>query len=208
MNQNLLRWLACFSVALSACTSIQRAPEAAADLETAYDERVGVIAAWVQWGFRGRLSMNDGADGGSGQLHWRTAGEHSQLDFRGALGKGAWRLTLAPGSAQLTRSDGSQLTDPSVEALLSSEWGWEVPVEELVYWVRGLRAPGPAEVIDFDSAGKITRLSQSGWEIEFERYRDVSGLQLPGKIEAVRGQLKIKLVPASWTVPVAGKDRA
>lgn len=208
MRQSLLRWLACFSVTLSACTSVPRAPDSAVELQAAYDERVRGIATWVQWGFRGRLSMNDGEDGGSGRLHWQTEGKSSQLDFRGTLGKGAWRLSLAPGSAELTRSDGSQLTGDSVQALLRSEWGWEVPVEDLVYWVRGLRAPGPVEGIDFDDAGRITRLSQSGWDIEFERYRDVSGRQLPGKIKAVSGQLTIKLVPARWTVPLTGEGHA
>jgi outer membrane lipoprotein LolB len=195
-------------LALSACTGTPPRPQSESALEAAYARRAVDISAWSSWGFDGRLSMDDGEDGGSGSLRWRTDGPDSRLDFRGALGRGAWRLSIAPGRAVLEKADGSRTEARSVDDLIRLETGWEVPVDALAYWARGLRAPGEVAKIEFDQDGRIVRLEQSGWSIRFERYRDAVGTELPGKIEAVRGQLRLKLVPARWAVPVSDASHA
>jgi outer membrane lipoprotein LolB len=197
--------LGLLTLLVSACATVPPVTGIKAEREAAYERRATRIAAWTQWGFQGRLSLDDGQDGGSGRLDWQTEGERSQLDFRGTLGRGAWRLSMQPGQASLQRADGSRAEASSVEQLVLSEVGWYVPVEALGWWVRGLRAPGPSQQIEFDAAGRIVRLAQAGWTIEFERYRAVAGTELPGRIEAVRGELRLKLVAARWTAP-AGPD--
>jgi outer membrane lipoprotein LolB len=198
--------LALLALLVSACATVPPAPGALAQQEAAYDSRAAGITAWTRWGFHGRLSMDDGVDGGSGRLDWRADGDSSRLDFRGTLGRGAWRLTIRPKGALLQRSDGSRVAAPSVEELVLAEVGWRVPVDALAWWVRGLRAPGEADRVEFDESGRIVRLLQAGWTIEFDRYRAVAGTELPGRIEAVSGDLRLKLVPAQWSTPVTADD--
>lgn len=198
--------LALLALLLSACASAPRAPDARAERQAAYELRAETISAWTRWGFEGRLSLDDGVDGGSGRLDWRADGESSRLDFRGTLGRGAWRLTIQPGGALLQRADGSQVEAASVEELVQAEVGWRVPVDALSWWVRGLVAPGDTEQVEYDESGRIVQLTQAGWTIEFERYREVAGADLPGRVEAVRGDLRIKLVTARWSAPVTASE--
>ena len=65
--------------------------------------------------------------------------------------------------------------------------GWSIPVENLSWWVRGIQAPGQADQRTLGEGGSLSFLSQSGWDIEFGRYRDVQGFSLPLKLTARQG---------------------
>jgi outer membrane lipoprotein LolB len=189
---------------LTACRSLAPPPESMANARTIYEQKAAAIAAWDQWAFLGRLSLDDGQDGGSGQLHWQVRKESSQMDFRGSLGRGAWRLRILPDRAILEKADGSLNEARDVDQLIQREIGWQVPVDALAFWVRGLEAPGDSGNMKLDPSGRITSLQQLGWNIEFDRYRTVGAVELPGRIEAVQGTFRVKLVAGRWTGPETG----
>jgi outer membrane lipoprotein LolB len=188
---------------LGACGTLPPADGTRELANGAYQERAAALTAWVRWDFIGQLSVDDGSDGGTGRLHWRVREQDSRLDFRGSLGRGAWRMTIQPGSAVLEKADGSRSEARSVEELIQREVGWRIPVESLRHWVLGLRAPGHSRAMEVDDQGRITRLEQQGWSIDFDRYRRWEGVELPGRIEAVRGELRVKLVAGRWSRPQA-----
>lgn len=151
-----------------------------------------------QWSLAGKLSVDDGEDGGSGRLQWKVADPVSDLSFRGALGKGAWQLHIEPGLAELRKSDGSVLFAESVGQLIESELGWSVPVNALRWWVLGVNAPGPTDALELDGEGRAALLRQFGWQVSFSRYSPVAGIELPGRVDALRDDRRVKLAIASW----------
>jgi outer membrane lipoprotein LolB len=170
-----------------------------------YLDHAARLAAFEQWGLVGRLSLDDGAQGGSGKLRWNVWPAGSDLDFHGAMGRGAWQLQVRDNSATLKASDGSVQTAPGVDTLVQAQLGWPVPVDDLERWVRGLQAPGVVEAAEFDSNGLLLSLRQSGWEVEFKRYRDVDGTSLPIRLEAQQGSYRVKLAIGGWRLgPDAG----
>ncbi len=76
--------------------------------------------------------------------------------------------------------------------MLYQRLGWEVPFNELVYWARGLPNPGAVN-LETDHLGRLTRLQQGIWAVEYLDYRDIEGLQLPSKlnITALPGKLEV-----------------
>jgi outer membrane lipoprotein LolB len=83
---------------------------------------------------------------------------------------------------------------------------WEIPVESLSWWVRGLATPGRFRERVIDGDGNISKLLQDGWTIEYDRYRVFEGLNLPVKLTARQGKWKVKLAIRSWDLneaPVA-----
>ena len=188
-----------FVLLAAGCRSVPLAGPAERAAQDAYRARANELSSWTAWELRGRLSSDDGQEGGSGRLAWRTGDRFSRLDFRGALGQGAWRLQISDGGAVLERADGSHAEASSVEVLIREELGWQVPVHALRHWVLGLQAPGPVTRVDLDEQGRVTHLEQDGWSIELGRYRLAEGVEVPGRIEAARGELRIKLIAASWT---------
>ena len=76
--------------------------------------------------------------------------------------------------------------------------GWPLPVDALAWWVRGLQAPGKADAVALDADGRLQSLEQFGWQIEFDRYRTSNGEALPARLEARRGDYRVKLVTGRW----------
>ena len=189
-------WLALFLL-LNGCTAVT-VMEPGAPGQRAYQERAVQLGAIDQWGLAGKLSLDDGDDGGSGRLSWDTSPVGYDLDFRGAMGRGAWQLQVREHNATLRNADGSVQTAPDVTVLMQERIGWSVPVEALVWWVRGLEAPGPSGLGRLDSEGRLLSLQQLGWRVEFTRYRSIDGVALPVRLEAQRDNYRVKLAVGRW----------
>lgn len=197
----MIRWapLLLAATLLGACAA--PAPmTSTGEREAAYAERSEQLASWERWGLTGRLGVDGGEEGGSGRLDWNDSGEASSLQFRGALGQGAWRLDISPGITRLERSDGSIAEAADVDRLVWEETGWTLPVTALEWWVRGLAAPDrqAPERMELNPDGTIALLEQAGWRITFERYMDWADQSLPSRLEAVRDQLTVKLAVSRW----------
>lgn len=164
----------------------------------AWADRSARLGDLENWGFTSRLSIDDGADGGSGRLDWRTRPSSSSLQFRGALGQGAWRLAMDPDGATLSLADGSVYQGASVNELVQRETNWRIPVDALSWWVRGL-AFGDPELLELDPEGRPLLLREAGWTIEYERFDDFNGLHLPIRLQAFDGQVRVKLAISRWS---------
>lgn len=183
---------------LPACSTVQTTDSGDPVILEQYETRVEAVSKLDTWALRGRLAVSDENDGGSGTLHWQQNPGGSRMDFHGAMGRGAWRLVAEPGQAELELADGKRYTAETVGELIRGQLGWEIPVENLSWWVRGLEAPGPADQRTLAKDGTLSLLSQSGWDIEFGRYRDVQGLSLPLKLTARQGDKLVKLAIRDW----------
>lgn len=118
----------------------------------------------------GKISLDDGDQGGSGTLQWDVRPGSSELDFHGALGRGAWHLQIGPEMVLLKMADGTEQLAAGVNELIQDHVGWPIPLEALQWWVRGLSAPGAVESESLGSDGLLIDLKQFGWRVDFDRY--------------------------------------
>lgn len=191
-------WLVASTLLLAACAA-PGTRSGATPPEQAYEARSSTLENWDTWGFTGRLGMDDGQDGGSGRLDWSSEGESSRLQFRGALGQGAWQLDTDPGRARLELSDGSVRQAPDVELLVLQEIGWVLPVAALSWWVRGMAWPGnDKHELQLNEDGTPAALEQLGWQVSYDRYVDYAGERLPSRLLARQGDRQVKLAVSRW----------
>lgn len=196
----------------SACSTTVVRDMDQGEREQRYLERQAMVAGIENWSLDGRLAVSDGKDGGSGKLRWRQFAAETEMDFHGALGRGAWRLQANLNGAVLELADGRVFRQATVNDLARSQLGWEIPVDALSWWVRGLAAPvdGRASLssetlrIVPDEEGMPELLQQHGWTVEYDRYRLVGGVTLPVKLTARRGSHSVKLVVREWELSVNG----
>lgn len=177
-----------------------------AEKETRYKTRVADIQTFNHWTLDGKLAISDGKDGGSGRLQWSVEPGLSELDFRGTFGRGAWQLDIRPDQAVLNFASGETWRAPDVSSLVRDHVGWEVPVDALSWWVRGLAAPGPVDVRLLDDDGRMLSLSQGGWEVEYKKYKEFSGAAMPVRLDARRGEHHVKFIMREWTFPVQSEN--
>lgn len=155
-----------------------------------------VLRAEPDWGFEGRLAVRAGGEGGSGRLEWRQRGERYEIRLSAPVTGKGWQLLGEPGQARLEGLDEGALVGEDARLLLAQATGWDIPVADLAWWVRGGRAPGPAE-LEFGPDGRPARLLQQGWTVE---YREWAG-ERPRRVFASRGDASVRLVVDAWSQP-------
>ena len=186
---------------LPACSTL---PSQDADREQQlrlYELKSQELKARNNWNLSGKLAVSNGQDGGSGKFNWRQSPDSTQMDFHGALGRGAWRLEADGDDVRIDLADGSVYTAHTIDQLVREQLGWKIPVDSLSWWVRGMAAPGSSEKRLLDDRGNLVQLAQHGWVVEFGKYRTVGGFDLPLKLTAKQADRKVKLVVRHWGLP-------
>jgi outer membrane lipoprotein LolB len=185
-------------ILLPACSSMQQLDVDETGRAQLYETRSDQLAGFGGWNVAGRLAVSNSEDGGSGNFRWKQNTGWSQMDFHGALGRGAWRLVSGEEGAELELADGTIHRADSIEELVRVQLGWKIPVDSLSWWVRGLAAPGDYLERVIDEDGHLSELLQGGWTIEFGRYRAVEGISLPVKLTARQADWKVKMAIRDW----------
>lgn len=190
---------------LQACTTIrlEPLPEGMTDQPPAgWSDRTRELTRFDQWELSGKLAVRQPSDSGTALInHWIQDGEAYDLALSSSfLGMGSTSLKGVPGFIELTLSNGDTYRSNNPEELVEAATGWQLPIENLVWWIRGLPAPGGDFRLLFDEQDQLTILRQSGWEIRYDRWQDfLNGYpELPARITAMKGEKRVRMVIGQW----------
>ncbi len=202
------RVFGCAAVALvllaaAGCRSSGPIADSVAGLR-AQEAREALLAEPAEWRLSGRVAVSGGGDGGNGRLQWRHQPDHDRVEIQAPVTRQSWRLDVRPGQARLDGLDGGPRLGSDAVELLEREVGWLLPLRQLGHWVRGVRAPGVAE-IEFAADGLPYRLDQDGWTIEYRDWQRELQPPLPRKVFAQRGERRIRLLIDDWQVDGTGQ---
>lgn len=185
--------LAAAALLLAACAPQPARPPVDAAANAALARRLD------HWQLSGKIAVRQDDHGHSGFLTWRQDGERYRIRVAGPLGTGGFTVDGGPGAVTLITAD-RQVTAASPEQLLDKALGWHIPVSPLIYWVRGLPAPGGLESIQYDK-GLPATLSQNGWQVAFASFTTVDAVVLPSRLVLARGDVRIIVVIKQWQLP-------
>lgn len=154
------------------------------------------LQALVQWQFRGKVAFRTLETAESASLHWTQQERQSQLQFSGPMGFN--QLTLLLTEEHLTLFRDGQWQTLSGEEQLEQIVGWDLPVEFLAWWVRGLPAPKqPVSDMQLQD-GRLSQLQQAGWTLSYDSYRQVGNWVLPAKIRFEQDGVSGKILLKEW----------
>jgi len=183
---------------LAGCAPTQPRPEAAAN-ETAQLGREARLAQQPDWGFRGRVALSQGDNGGNAGIRWRQRGDDFDIELSAPVTRQSWRLRSHGTQVSLEGLEGGTRTGTDAEALLLEATGWRIPVAAMSAWARGMRAPGEAE-LGSDPQGLPANLLQQGWTIEYRGWFPQDP-PLPQKVFARQDSASVRLVVEAWDPP-------
>jgi outer membrane lipoprotein LolB len=200
----------CGCLVLAGCVSVpERTPaavlsgparEAALAAQSAREE---VLAATPAWSLEGRVAIARGTEGGNGRIDWQQQGDRFVVSLSAPVTRQSWRLIGDHARARLEGVEGGPREGVDASQLLLEATRLEVPVAALASWVRGARADsarfGPAEA-GFDADGRLVRLEQAGWTIDYMDWAPAEGARpvLPQRLAAERGDARVRLVVDAW----------
>lgn len=183
---------------LSACAPQRLRPDSAG-LDT-QARREALLTPMSTWELVGRLGVSDGRDSGSGSLNWLQQGEAYRFELHAPVTGKTWLLTGDADHATLQGLRDTAVDGDDAASLLQRELGWRVPVAELAWWARGMRAPGKAE-LSLRPDGLPARIVQAGWQVDFLDYDETRQPPLPRKLFAESGNYKVRLAIQRWQKP-------
>lgn len=181
---------------LSACAELPAPPET-----SVFPARMVSAEAIGAFRLTGRIAVKHDGQGFSGTLRWEHDARRDEVLLQSPLGQGVARIVRDAAGVALTDADGRVYRAATVEALTREVLGWQLPLDGLEHWVLGRAAPESAARRIVGDDGRLARLIQDGWQVDFERYQPVQGAVLPGRLEAAYGNdMAVRLVIDRWVL--------
>ena len=190
---------------ITGCTTIQLEPlpEGMTEQPPAeWASRSDELTRFNHWLLSGKLAVKQPSDSGTAVINrWQQRNESYELALSSSfLGMGSTQLKGVPGYIQLTMPNGDHYQSSEPEKLIQAATGWQLPIDNLTWWIKGLPAPDGDFRLLFDEQNKLAILEQDGWEIRYDRWQPfVETLpELPARITALKGDKRVRVVISRW----------
>lgn len=181
---------------LAGCAGAQRMD---APVNEDWQRRYAVLESMEDWDFTGRIAVRDDREAHNSRIRWRQRGENFVINLWGALNIGATEITGNPQQVRLHQERQEPLVTETPEELIREQLGYELPVDNLRYWIKGIPAPGERATPTFNEHNQLTTLHQSGWQINYLGYTNYSLETLPTQIRMEKYPLRLEFI-MRWTV--------
>jgi outer membrane lipoprotein LolB len=183
---------ALFAALLCACAAVPRGPEI-----FPVDP-----AALTSFELNGRIHLKVQKEAFPGRVRWQHAPAMDELWFYSPVGNAVAHLRQDGDGAWLMTAEGREHRAADLERLTFEVLGWDLPLQALPYWVRGIPWPqAGAPDAQRDGQGRLKRLEQGGWQVTYLAW-GASGL--PVKLDLLGQRLRLRLVVDRWSAHAAG----
>ncbi len=183
---------------LAACAGQQPRPPTAAS----WEEHSARLQALTHWTAEGKLALRSPEQSESASIRWQQEGDISRLFLNGPLGVGATSLYSDGRSLVIRQGEEVSTWALNDTAALERRTGWDLPLQALPYWIKGVPAPG----LDIQDAQQgpdpalLLVLQQDGWEIHYEDYANYGRLTLPTMLYLKHQDTTVRLIIRNWQV--------
>ena len=86
----------------------------------------------------------------------------------------------------------------AVLAQLQERLGFELPIDQLRFWLLGVPDPGAAFELKRNDQDRASQLTQDDWTIDYDRYMPVNGDLLPAHLVLRRAGVRVRIVVDRW----------
>ncbi len=148
------------------------------------------------WSFSGKIGITTPKESVAGFIQWQQQDETFDIYVTGPMGQGSTRIQGTPDKATLTQ--GGKIhegVDP--QQMIYEQLGWFFPLKNLPFWLQGKEAPFSLAKTETKD-GKLTKIEQDLWNVEFQRYHAYYGL--PERIKIRQGKWKFLIVVKNWSI--------
>lgn len=165
-----------------------------------WEDRQTQLHNLKNWEFNGRIAVQIEQQNWFANLFWQQQNAHYRIKVSGPMGQGAAHLEGDEQGVKLIKSDKTEHHALNAEELLANHLGWQIPINGLLYWIKGLPNLSDITLNQLDSAGHLIKLSQDNWNINFENYVKVNSLELPKRLILERPAIIVKIIIEQWRI--------
>lgn len=159
------------------------------------------------WSLRGRLNIRSNSSSDTVNINWQQKNSAYEINLSGTLGLGAVQISGNESGVTIEKAGQETIFAGSLKEVSGDILGYSFPADALLYWIRGLPAPGSAPEITLNAEGLMATLSQPDstgrrWELQYDRYQDNNGSILPGRIRLEQTPYRLTFIINDWDIPV------
>lgn len=189
-----------FILALTGCASVApENPAPAGEHKMSWSQREAQLNKVRSWHAEGSIGARSAQKGWNAYYSWQEQSKNYSIQLFGPLGVNRMELTGNNQNVTLQTTT-KTYTANSPEQLVKQQLGWHLPVTNLRYWIRGLPIPGLNFSRTLDTNNHLASLEQDGWNLQYERYVSINGIDLPHKIVLRNPRWQVRLVITQWQI--------
>lgn len=184
------------AILLSACSAI--APPAAQNSDWARQR--DQLQNLDSWELRGRVNVRYDNESHTPRINWLQQNVEYHISLWGTFNAGNTQIVGRPGYVTL-ENDGETLTANSPEELILQQLGYELPISQLNYWIKGLPSPDSEPQLRFNELNQLTTIIQADWTISLSDMRQYGPISLPRRVELTRprNDIRLRFIGLNWT---------
>lgn len=150
------------------------------------------------WQAQGAFSIQSAQQVGMGHMDLRVSPKSWQAHISSSLNIAQLTMGSAAVGIWYTDPNGKIAYAPSVQSLMMAQFGFALPFKTLLYWLKGLPAPGRS-VTTYNRYGQLLGLRQFGWVMHYSQYGLYHAIALPGVITVHGHAENVKIVIKKWS---------
>ncbi|AWM81383.1 outer membrane lipoprotein LolB [Gammaproteobacteria bacterium ESL0073] len=176
--------------------------------EQNWQQHQAKISTLDTWQVDGKVGIKAGKESGSATLAWLQQFNYYDIRLSGPMGRGATRIVGQKGNVSIEIAGQGKYSATTPEQLLQEQLGWNIPISNLVWWIKGLPAPETPYTYKLNAENQLQELKQDDWTIQYQKYQDNNGYWLPERIIAEGQDIRVTIVLKQWTLRKMGKEIA
>lgn len=184
---------------LTACSSTKVATDQ--QLFQNKTQRAEQLSRLNDWTIKGKIAFIEGDSKQSANLYWRQTEYTTNLKLTTFLGVNVLSLS-SKNDIHTLKANGKTYQDDNLEDLLNQVSGIRLPVNALVYWIKGLKAQSEDQ-ISYSTTTNLPEtlnawVNNTYWQLHYKKYNLVNNLRLANQLTITHQQLVIKLAIHTW----------
>ena len=181
---------------LSACSAIAPPAKGNSDWTHQRDQ----LQELESWELRGRVNVRYDNESHTPRINWRQQNVEYRIRLWGTFNAGNTLIVGRPGYVSL-ENDGETVDASSPEELILRQMGYELPISQLHYWIKGLPSPDSGFQLSFNELNQLTTIEQADWTINLSDMRQYGQVSLPRRVELTRARndIRLRFIGLNWT---------
>ena len=183
------------SLLMTSCADLGKQPPSAPN----WNQHVEQLSALRRWNASGKLAIRTETQSQSAALNWQQDGDNTHILLTGPLGLGATSIDSDRYSLQVSRDGDTKVFDISSATASEATIGWDLPLQDLPFWIRGLPSPKTPIEAQIFQQNLLQQLQQQGWTITYENYALFDHFTLPTRVTIERNDTRARLIIRNWS---------
>ncbi|MEH6580351.1 MAG: lipoprotein insertase outer membrane protein LolB [Halioglobus sp.] len=158
------------------------------------------LQALRHWKASGKVALRNATQAESASMVWAQSGDDTKLSLSGPMGLSATTVVSDGKYLEITKAGSTRRYDISTPEAIIEQTGWNLPLQALPHWLKGVPSPlQEPDTLELE-AGRLKHLKQHGWTVRYDSYGTFGPYILPTKLQIERADTRARLIIREWTI--------